>query len=305
MHYTGDVSDYFRRHWRGELSLLVAFWINLVGIRVLVFVTQNALAPAEGDDWQHHRNLIIIAVVVIHVALLVWQVVGVVRAAENHFSENGNMALVWGAQLGAVLMFMLTAVYALGAVQMSMPVLEQEDVLAKMNEEHASHYELRLGSDVRVLSVNGQIALGITRAMTALLDKHASIETVVLTSEGGNIYEARGLARLFAQHNLNLHVSDTCASACTTAFIGGVRRTANRSAVFGFHQYRVDAQYTIIATDVEKEHRRDQQLFREAGVAERFIASAFSQPSTSMWWPGLDMLIDAGFIHQLSDSAYR
>ena len=296
--------NYICRHWRGEQSLFVAFWINLVGIRVLVFLAQNALAPAEGTDWRDYRTLIVIAVVIFHVALLLWQLVGVVRAAERHFAENGNMALVWGAQLGAVLMFMLTAVYALGAVQMSMPVPENVDVLAKMDEEHASQYELLLSNNEQVLSISGKIELGITRAMTSLLNEHVSIQTVVLNSDGGNIYEARGLAKLFAQRDMSLHVADTCASACTVAFIGGAERSANLDATFGFHQYRVDAQYTIIATDVEKEQQRDQQLFRAAGVAESFVSSVFSQPSTSMWWPELGMLVDAGFVHEVSDYSH-
>ena len=295
------VINYLRNHWLGEQSLFVAFWINLVGIRVVVFVAQNALAPAEGGDWRDHRTLILTAVVIFHVALLLWQVVGVIRAAEKHFAENGNMALVWGTQLGAVLLFLLTAVYALGAVQMSMPVPEELDVLARMDEEHASQYELLLNQDKRELSITGKIELGITRAVTELLDQHSTIKTVVLYSDGGNVYEARGLAKLFVQRNLNLHVADKCASACTIAFAGGVNRTANRAASFGFHQYRVNAQYTIIATDVEKEQQRDQQLFRDAGVAEPFVATVFSQPSTSMWWPELGRLVDAGFLHDVVD----
>lgn len=292
--------SYLHRHWLGQQSLLWSFWINLVAIRVLVFSLQGVLAPEEGSDLHEHRAIILVAIALFHVVLLIWQMVGVVRSAERHFSENGNMALVWGAQLGTVMMLILSAVYALGAVQMSMPVPEQVDVLAIMDEEHASQYEVSLSDDGRTLTIIGKIELGVTRSLQALLAQQTSIETVVLGSDGGNIYEGRGLARVFAEHALNVHVTDTCASACTIAFVGGHKRSADETAKFGFHQYRVDASYTVIATDVEKEQARDRQLLREAGLAEDFVSTVFSRPAESMWWPSLAELLEVGYLHEVT-----
>lgn len=290
---------YVQAHWYGQQSLAWSFWFNLVAIRVLLFVVQNSLAPEDGADLRRYFEVVLLAICVFHVLLLVWQVVGVVRAAESHFSEHSNMALVWGAQLGAVLMFMLTAVYALGAFQMTMPDSEELDVLAQMDEQHAQQYQLELSSDRHTARIDGTIELGITRAVKAFLVEHAHVDTVVLTSSGGNIYEGRGLARLFSDNALNTHAESICASACTIAFSGGTIRSANGTAAFGFHQYRVDAGYTIIVTDVEKEQRRDQQLLLDAGVGQTFVDSVFAQPSESMWWPTLQELVAAEFVHRI------
>lgn len=291
---------YVKTHWRGQQSLARSFWVNLVVIRTLVFVVQNALAPEEGTDYFALREIILFCVLFFHVILLGWQVTGVVRAADRHFSEHGNMAIVWGAQLGAVLMLVLSAVYALGAVQMTMKVPAEVDVFAQMNEEHARQYSIELAADNRTVLLSGNIELGITQAVKDYLVQHPQIDTVRLESAGGNIYEGRGLARFFAESGLNTYVETSCASACIVAFAGGKVRSANEKATFGFHQYRVNADYMIIATDVAKEQLRDQQLLLEAGVNENFVKRIFLHASASMWWPELQELRAAGFLHQIA-----
>lgn len=248
-------------------------------------------------DFHANRKLVILVAFAFHVIVLVWQVVGVVRAAESHFAERGNMALVWGAQLGCVVMFLLSAVYALGAAQMTLRTSEPVDVLAQMNVEHARQYTLEISDNERAVYIDGMIDLGISRAVKSYLLQYPDIEVMVLNSSGGNIYEARGLARLLAENNLRAHVDYACASACTIAFSGGTVRTADEHARFGFHQYRIDADYTIIATDIEKEQSRDQQRLLGAGVNPQFVDKVFSQPSASMWWPDRKELLIAGFLH--------
>ena len=290
------MADYLKSHWRGQQTLAWSFWINLVTVRVLVFVIQTMVTPSDGGDYHDLRTPVYLLVLLFHAVLLVWQLVGVVRATDVHFSEHGNMALVWGAQLGGVLFFMLTAVYALGAIQMTMQAPVMDDVLTQMNEEHASQYEFALIDDGTSMTIDGSIELGITRALRNYLAQHQGIRLVTLNSSGGNIYEGRGLAGVFVEHELATHVEHRCASACTIAFAGGQQRSAGESASVGFHQYRVDASYSIIATDVAKEQSRDEQLLLDAGVAKEFVDRVFSQPSESMWWPSLSVLHEAGFL---------
>ena len=290
------MTDYLRRHWQGQQSLGWSFWVNLVAVRVTIFLLQTLFTPADGEDYHDFRTILYVLVFVFHVVLLIWQLVGVVRAAEVHFSEHGNMALVWGAQLGGVIFFILTAVYALGAVQMSMKAPVEIDVLTQMNEEHASQYDFALSDDGLSMSIEGSIELGITRALRGYLAAHQEVRLVTLNSSGGNIYEGRGLAGVFLEFGLATHVENRCASACTIAFVGGKPRSAGDGANFGFHQYRVDASYTIIATDVAKEQSRDQQLLLDAGVTREFVEKVFSHPSESMWWPSVSTLHEAGFL---------
>lgn len=294
------VIRYSVAHWRGQQSLAQSFWVNLVGLRVLVFQAQDALSPAEGQDYSHAAFLVFSATLLFHGLLLLWQLVGVVRAAERDFSTRGNMALVWAAQLGSVLLFLLSAVYALGASQWTLVAPVEEDTLSRMAQEHASRYQLSVSPSGQELHIEGSIESGISKAVRNLLTSDPRIRQVNLTSPGGNVYEGRALARLFREYALDTRSDGICASACTTAYVGGKRRSASPDAAFGFHQYRLDASYTIIGVDIQKEQERDARLFQDAGVTMDFIRSLFEELPADMWWPTLDELIIARMVHEIT-----
>ena len=204
------VISYVIAHWRGQQSLALSFWVNLVGLRVLIFQAQNALSPAEGQDYSLHTFLVFSATLLFHGLLLIWQLVGVVRAAERDFSTRGNMAVVWAAQLGAVLMFLLSAVYALGATQWTLVTPVEADTLARMAREHASQYQLTVSPSGQQLDIEGSIESGISRAVRNLLASNPQIRQVNLTSPGGNVYEGR------ARNNFSTPASNvliSCGSA--------------------------------------------------------------------------------------------
>ena len=296
------MSAYLLSHWRGQQSLVWSFWINLISLRVLLFVAQSHWIEAAPTLSLPSPTVIYLLVLLAHGVLLLWQVVGVVRACDHHFAENGSMATLWGAQLAAVVLFLMSAAYALEAVQLALKPPESENVFALIRKEHAAQYDISFSDDKCEIRIDGLLALGITKAVNRMLLNNADVRTVVLNSDGGNIYEGRGLAKLFADKNLNTRVSQQCASACTLAYIGGTRRTAVPGARFGFHQYRVDADYDIIATDVAKEQARDRSLFLNAGVSDSFTERMFSQVSSGMWWPELKALETAGVL-QIANQA--
>ncbi|MFK7855462.1 MAG: hypothetical protein AB8B79_15170 [Granulosicoccus sp.] len=237
-------------------------------------------------------------VIAAHGLLLVWQVVGVVRSAEVHFSTNGNMALVWGAQLGAVLSLILTGVYALEAMQLSQIKRQEQNPFTLIKEERASLYSLTVDKKKSQLTLEGSIELGISKAVRHLFTEHPGITQINLNSPGGNVYEARALAKFFRANELTTKNIDICASACTTAFVGGVYRLAAPGSRFGFHQYRVDADYSIIVTDSGKEQQRDAAFFLESGVSEDFVSVMYNRVSEDMWWPETQELLDVGFLHR-------
>jgi hypothetical protein len=197
-------------------------------------------------------------------------------------------------------MFMLTAVYALGAVQMTHKMGSEENLLAQVEAERASRYVVKVSDDGRSITIDGNIESGISRSLRKVLRQNEHVSKVILNSPGGNIYEGRGLASILSEYGIATHVRESCASACVIAFIGGQPRTASEQASFGFHQYRIDADYTIIASDVAAEQKRDQLLLLDAGVDEAFVDAVFDQPSRSMWWPSMSILINSGFLNDVT-----
>ena len=165
-----------------------------------------------------------------------------------------------------------------------------------MEREHASKYNLTIAEDGLSVYLSGEITLGVNRKFESLLANNPGLKTVILTSEGGNIYEGRGLAKKIRGAGMNTHVESECSSACTLVFIGGVERTMSPEAKLGFHQYRVDADYVVAFADPEAEQSRDQSLFAEAGVSAGFLENMYDKTANDMWFPSAQQLFDAGVV---------
>ena len=293
------ITGYVSRHWYGRQSLLWSFWINLVALRALVFWLQETWAGADGERRGVPSEPLVLALLLVHGALFVWQVVGVLRASEAHARDSGSHASAIGAQLGIVALLWLTLAYALEGYQTTLAPVDEESVLERMDREHAARYALEPHENGRELRLSGDIALGATRRTRAVLDEARGIEGVVLDSGGGNVYEGRGLARLFRERGLSTRIETRCASACAIAFIGGAHRVLDPDARLGLHRYRMDAAHVVIVTDPERAQQRDRELYAEAGVAPWFVERMFDAGAGEMWWPSQDELLRAGVVHEI------
>jgi len=60
--------------------------------------------------------------------------------------------------------------------------------------------------DKTQLMFTGPITFGVTKEVRELLASKPEIRSVVLQSQGGQLYEGRGLALLFREQKLNTHV---------------------------------------------------------------------------------------------------
>ncbi len=291
---------YIAAHWRGELSLARSFWVNLVALRLVVFGLQGHLESSVGEDRSEHAPLVLALALFAHGILFVWQIVGTLRAAERDLVATGTQAPAWGAQLGGVVLCFLTFAHAVEAWQTTRPLPDEERADQRFERERRERYSLLAGRDGTRLLLRGSIELGVTRRVEALLSENGAITGIVLESDGGNVYAARGLARVMRERALSSHVERTCASACTIAFIGGRPRSMTDTARLGFHQYRLEDERGGIGTDPGKEQARDQALYAVAGVDPGFVSRLFEQAPDGMWWPSADELVAAGVVDTVS-----
>ena len=146
---------YLSNHWQGRQSLTWSFWVNLVGLRAALFGLQHLLTPEKGGDYSDHAALVLTLSFLINDPLLVWQIVGVIRACDRFYRHTGSQALVWGAQLSMVLIFFLTATYALQSWQFTIEVPDEENFLTRMDREHAEQYSLVIEGNVLRLGRTG------------------------------------------------------------------------------------------------------------------------------------------------------
>jgi hypothetical protein len=124
------------------------------------------------------------------------------------------------------------------------------------------------------------------------------IRVVHLDSIGGRIGEAVKLNKVIRSRRLDTYVSSNCMSACTIAFAGGQRRILRNGAILGFHA----ASFPGMTKAELVEASRDQKdIFAIAGFDKKFIDQALSTPSTELWKPASNVLLQAGVITSVSD----
>jgi len=228
-----------------------------------------------------------------------WQIVGVLRAAERHFQDH-QKSLVLLATQGLVLTSVaLTFSFTLTSLQALSGYREQAELEANRDNHR---YSIKLNATSRSLTIAGELDFGVVNAVKQQLNSHPQLDEIILTSPGGQIYEGRGLGLLFQQRKLNTVVNDICASACTTAFIGGVTRTLGFHGKIGFHRYGIDSsrQKQITAFyNLADEQAKDLDFFRQQGVNENFLQSIFITAHDDLHFPTPAQLLKAGFVTHL------
>lgn len=281
--------SYLRTHWLGEQSLFRSFWINFVAVRVLLWVLPlHFIAPDPLPV------VVMVSAMAADFAIFIWQTVGVVRSAENHMLSRGGQAPTWGIYAAIAVMVFGIASQWLGLFQMTLTKPDSELFTTKMDRMHAANYQLSMSGDGSVLTFTGTIDLGATKAAAALLEKQPNIRRIELSSSGGNIYEARGLAALLLPLKLQTHVGLECSSACTIVFMAGQERTLGKDAKLGFHAYRLDTDLVMPHIDVEAEQDRDRKYFGDRRLSKTFLARIYDRENTAIWYPDRSELDEAG-----------
>lgn len=86
-------ANYFARHWRGDLSLGISYWLN----GLLVYYATVAISEFVAATNQHTSLRVTAATGILLYCLIlctrIWQFVGVWRSASNHVHRGGKS--VW------------------------------------------------------------------------------------------------------------------------------------------------------------------------------------------------------------------
>lgn len=229
-----------------------------------------------------------------------WQLIGLFRAAETNFIAHGNILKLRAVQMVGLLMLLFTLVYTLEVLQSAMVFKRQLSLGA--DSPVAPEYILAIDVPGRQLEITGVLDYGISVAVEALLETNPDVNSVVLSSPGGQIYEGRGLAKLFIRKQLDTYVYEECSSACATAYMGGASRYLGPRAQLGFHQYKMDRtrfKKAVSFFDPVKEQQRDRALFQSRGVDAVFLNTMFQENADGIWFPTRQVLLEAGVVLSL------
>ncbi|HXP30230.1 MAG TPA: hypothetical protein VN832_04010 [Stellaceae bacterium] len=279
--------SYLLRHWRGELSLPVAYWINgwLGDIPIILLATGAGLLirvpalvkPALAAG---------MAVWVLAFLVSIWQLVGIWRSAGRHVGRGGRK--IW-AVLGQVSVGLGAVMLAAQLVTSAIPqMLELGRIWA--GDAALAEHQIRVLPGGRDLFYSGAITYGVSEEVRRALDAAPGVTVIHLSSRGGRLVEAQHLHDLIAERGLATYVGQFCVSACTSAFMGGRERWLAPGARLGFHQASTPGGLSI-ATVLEV--AAEKQALIRSGVSQAFAARAFDAPPSAMWYPSAPELLAA------------
>jgi RDD family len=283
----GRSRNYIARHWRGELSLPVSYWLNGILCGVVVGATVTALAYAtngHGDAQPLMWLFSLIATWISAALLTLWQSVGVWRSA-TRYRQSGRR--YWGEAAKALVLLGVAQLAAnfvmVGAAQLAgIYEIVAGDALVGPHEFH-------ILANGQTLEFSGGITFGVEQELERFLDAMAGVRTVQLNSAGGRVLEAQKMSDLIRSRNLATFVARDCLSACTIVFLGGKERFMLPTARLGFHQpafrgMTAADRRAAIATE-------EQRLSDRFGLSKAFASRANSAAPSAMWYPDVDELV--------------
>ena len=159
-----------------------------------------------------------------------------------------------------------------------------------------------------------QITYDDVAGFKKILSDNPKINTVHLTSLGGELFAAKEIANLLIDFELHTHVRDICFSACPFILLAGEKRTMERGAKIGFHKSSSDVtkmkeyykknkeangwrdpfEFTAWLHEATQEEMYDGfKLLIERGVAPDFAIETISADVGDGWYPRRKELLRA------------
>jgi len=183
-------NSYAARHWRGELSLPISYFVNgiLGGAVVAVIVAATSeFIYATTTPWNIFFGLIITWSSVLLVT--VWQCVGIWRSSDAHPSRGGR---VFWANTAKVMVVLGLIQSGFVISQNGIPQI-QESLRILAGDPSVGTYQLRIINAGTEIEYIGGIPFGASERLQALLDAAPMVQTIHLNSHGGRIGEAEKL----------------------------------------------------------------------------------------------------------------
>jgi len=290
---------YIGKHWRGDLSLPVSFWVNGFCINIifiLIFTGLTTVMPEQNPVTAARIFILMLATNILIV--YPWQVVGLWRSACNYAEEKKTKT--WPAIVKALVVLGLLG--TLGRMNTEWPLYTDMYELGFKKDEW-SEYSITLATNKELIHLKGKMGFGLSKDVAKFIKKHPDVKGIILDSIGGRIYEGRELSKLILVNSFNTYTLNGCYSACATAFISGNKRYLAKGANIGFHQYVNTLKSVDDLVDMPAEEQKDLDLYRKRGITESFITRIFKAKPDELWYPTIDEMLDAGVIHGLVNSS--
>jgi ATP-dependent protease ClpP protease subunit len=276
--------NYLVRHWRGELSLPVSYWVNGLLATVAAVIAIAAIGASTDFRDDYDPTIALLSVVGIWVTvfvIVIWQVVGTWRSATNYKKDK-----FWGRVAKVVLVIGLIR-SLVDFAQNGVPQIQEVYAIFR-GDERVGNFSFRVLHDGRELEFSGGITFGAAKEFERFLNAMGGVEIVHLNSIGGRILEAQRIGNLIRSRNLSTYVSHQCLSACTIIFLSGRERLVTEQAKIGFHQPDIPGLDPEGRREIINEEMR---RLRALGLSETFARKANQATPDDMWFPSTSELL--------------
>lgn len=288
-------SNYFVRHWRGELSLGISYWLNGSVLTPLVLVTLYAAVGMMENGGYSLRAISFasLGTLLFSVIAWLWSIVGIWRSANHHVARGGSSGWASLARVGVV----VSTITMVGQLTTTaLPQIKEFALIASGNDP-MGNIEIKVAANGQSVILYGVLREGSAVEVQKILDAAPGATSLVLNSAGGRMLEAQQLARAVRSRDLSTYVEDLCASACTFVFLAGKDRAATPNARIGFHQ----PSFPGVDSATQQSMTEDMiDVYRAAQLPDAFIQRIAKIPPEDIWYPTRDELIAAHVITRVS-----
>jgi len=288
--------NYIVKHWKGNLSLSISFWVNIVGVNLLSRILLGWLM--ESSPIEHPvtaSQLTVLFYFVLFFLIYPWQGVGLWRSADKYFNRTGK--IFWPAIVKLLLIIGIMGTIANTIT--SWPVYKLYLKTGFGTDEYGD-YQVELVDDGSLIHLKGGLGFGVSDQVETFLKDNPEVSGIILDSFGGRIYEGRRLSEIIFENDLDTFSFKGCYSSCVTAFISGRKRYLGLGANLAFHKYQVGSENNDPMADMLiDEQEKDLEIFMRQGVNLEFIDRIFKAGQDEFWYPTIDELLSANVIHEV------
>lgn len=291
-HYDNAASpaNYFTKHWRGELSLPVSYWVNatlLAGLIPIPFLYFIPEVEQRTGSIQLSAALLMLTLL-FSISLSVWAIAGTWRSSNNHSARGGSEG--W-ANIAKFFMFVSALRLTAQIVGLGPFVAETSQLAVGLDSMGPPANVAVKGQD---LSIVGSISLGTADVVTQALKDNPKVRRVLLSSLGGRLGEAAEISKHIATRQINTVAQGECSSACTMILLAGADRSVAAGTNIGFHGPSYPG-LGIVELNPAESMMADS--YRAAGLVDTFVEKALAIDPADMWYPKESELFSAGVLN--------
>lgn len=273
-------------------SFASALWFTGIALRLISLLCLFGLTYMQPVG-----VLALAAIIGLDLGLYLWQLIRYSTAAGAYLTETGRF---WTVTAGgafflfsAVLMLSLWAILFAGTQTSAF----RQGPDAEASTARPERFSLRVSDDRQSIAFSGVMVQGMMAEVEKTVSGLPTLNSFVLDSPGGDLYEARELARFIQKKGFNTHVTRECSASCLLAFMAGRTRSLGQGAQLGWHRYGLDFTQLITFVSPAAELPKDRMFYLSHGVSSAFLDKALAEERSAIWYPTRSEMVNAGILN--------